>query len=139
MNALLSKLIPTPSRLPPQLTKQTLRNMSNQILYAYHSWSAAGFTDDRDGPDGMLEARNTSGPTVFYVSADKRAFVCPTSVWESEGHHDELNGWTDSEFIGCVFANSAIGSAWFGCMTEVEKQAQLDRFWDGDRRRMSKL
>lgn len=87
----------------------------------------------------MLEYRSTSAPSVFYVSADKRIFVSPTSVWESEEHHDEMNGWTDSEFIGRVFEGTGIGAEWFSHMTQAEKQAQLDRFWDGDRRRMSKL
>lgn len=112
--------------------------MSNKTLFAYHSDGAVSFTYiQRD--NGMLEYRRSdecSDKKVLYVSADKREFVCPTSVWETKEDHDRMNGWKDSRFIGEVFENSSMGAVWFNSMTETEKQAELDRFWDGEVRRV---
>ena len=112
--------------------------MSNKTLFAYHSAGAASFTTELN-ENGMLEYRTTNacdGGKVVYVSADKRAFVRPTSVWKTKEDHDRMNGWEDSKFLGSVLEDSSIGSVWFGTMTEAEKQAQLDRFWDGEKRRV---
>ena len=87
----------------------------------------------------MLEYRSSndcSGTKVVYVSADKRGFVWPTSVWETIEEHDKFNGWEDSIYLGEVFENSSMGSVRFNSMTEAEKQSQLDRFWDGEVRRV---
>lgn len=112
--------------------------MSDKTSFAYYSAGAASFTTELN-ENGMLEYRSAgvfNGPKVFYVSADKRAFVGPTSVWETKEDHDRMNGWEDSEFLGRVFVDSSIGSVWFNTMTEAERQAQLDRFWDGEERRL---
>lgn len=112
--------------------------MSNKALFAYYSEGAASFTTELN-KNGMLEYRKTNagdGGKVVYVSADKRGFVRPTSVWETKEVHDRMNGWKDSTFLGRVFEDSSIGTVWFDTMTEAEKQAQLDRFWDGDVRRV---
>ena len=112
--------------------------MSNKTLFAYHSNGAARFTYELN-ENGMLEHRpadDCCGTKAIYVSADTREFVWPTSTWETKENHDRLNGWQDSRFIGEVFEDSSIGTVWFNTMTGAEKQAQLDRFWDGEKRRV---
>jgi hypothetical protein len=112
--------------------------MSDKISFAYYSMGAARSRTELN-ENGMLKycpADDGSGTTVVYVSADKRTFVKPTSVWETKADHDKMNGWEDSTFLGRVFYDSSIGPVWFDTMTEVEKQAQLDRFWDGEKRRL---
>ena len=112
--------------------------MSNKTIFAYHSGGAARFIYELD-ENGMLVSRSADdcrGTKVVYVSADKRGFVWPTSTWETKENHDRMNGREDSKFLGEVFDDSSMGSVWFHSMTEAEKQAQLDRFWDGNVRRV---
>jgi hypothetical protein len=71
-----------------------------------------------------------SSACLYYVSAEVRGFVVVTHVNDEPDASSYV--WRDKVSRGKVFMRACRSQNNFERMTQAEKEAMLDKYWDGD-------